>query len=1213
MSYQPHVDILELSATNTEDKGKVTLHAASELMRHQQAASPIDPTDNLVLIQDGQSRPMAFTIGTDQRFRLVRSDPAVRGGWQVVELMKGIGDFDRAVTFDVTQDRAGRISVALALCPKGSDIPRIFTAFLLPPDAMNKPLEELAALFSPVTGLEDTFGTERVRLGLSDDDKAPMVVVTGTIGDQYLCRLVDPLDNTARPFDFPETVAKLEGKGRQEAILGISPGHALGQRGVFFLYRIGEGLTLECTTLPDAGMDTMYYDYSPGNQGLPESFRNLNYTCIALLTGSRTMADTLSSDIYVGTKTGIYLFRDAQVKNIVKVTDQVGEVDELNVVEDAENIAIWARCGQNRLYYISGRKGETYTWNAPLLFKTDAFHIAPMRSRARMANEVFVVNQDRSLTHFWQDPASTLWRRRTLRLPDQPNLVVAPAFMTHIHLENGDGNPISDQVLRVKSSTWSYVEANGLIYCLDPDHETEIPIDMEGNVTLIEPATGMAPPIYTVRSACFAGGIHIHSNGRMEEMLRAIRGGEDLKAATTQDGRPILDKHYDDATLNGVAANIQKLTERAGTLRKGQAVAGQLFVTIELGKGAPGPKPAVLSATVVPAVGGVAVANADPVTMVAGDVLHLMEEVVDGVVQTVSEGVTVLAEGVSFVLEKAEEGLRLVLNLADKVITVVLDTIEMVFKTLGWILKQIVEAIEKLIAWLGFIFNWDDIWKTHKVMAAVTENFLSFVAQKADMGLEELKDVADGFFDMVRDEIKNVVIPEEFRGVVPGRQAAPAQGGPPPATMSAPAVRHTFYQIRHGGMLAGGSPTTHADPITTFIDQVVMPVGREIIDRLGDNLDNLIAVLTKGTVEDIFKLAGSMIDLVIEPLKKLVRGFLNVLQSIIQCLKDLICSPLDIPLLSALYKFVTGLLKEEEELTVVNATTLMLAIPTTILYKISTNEAPFGDGCGGMDQPDLFERLLHPDQLAANTATNDSTANSAGTANAAVAAGAATPAISSLLLTGASAPQNDAAPAASVIEFKNQAPFSYYIKFGGTLSSLMGSVSSTIGLTTDILEANVTAAAITKVRICLGLGAAALTFPLPKYGKPEHKASYQVAFILRSLTWLVGTGSTIACPFITVGAVSGGVNIGVAGLSLVTGTIVNINEEASFQSWIVTYLTNIGAILGGAGSISKAPPAGPVLSFLGGTLLWYGGIISFGDSVASRLGDASQLMAGSYH
>src|SRR2546423_400081 len=105
---------------------------------------------------------------------------------------------------------------------------------------------------------------------------------------------VQDSSDTAAKLEFPENL-DISNNG----LLGLQMGFNFGQRANYFLYKIGQTKSLVAITIADDKLGSLTYDYSPGNNHLPEAYRHLDYNSIATST-CRKGSSNPSSDIYVG-------------------------------------------------------------------------------------------------------------------------------------------------------------------------------------------------------------------------------------------------------------------------------------------------------------------------------------------------------------------------------------------------------------------------------------------------------------------------------------------------------------------------------------------------------------------------------------------------------------------------------------------------------------------------------------------------------------------------------------------------------------------------------------------------------------------------------------------------------------------------------------------------------------------------------------------------
>jgi hypothetical protein len=983
----PAVDKVVLPAIGHLNAKEVSFQVSCELMKNQQKGSPISPTRDIRVVQDNLGRPLIFTIGTDRKFQLLKSELSANG-WKALDLSGSFTDYESVQTFDVTQDLKGRISVAVAMTKKGTTGTDIFVASILSGDEAKTNWSKFADFSKRLSGVDPFFVAEQIRMGTSDIGEPPLIVISGNIGGQKYYYQSTDINQGVVKLEFPENV-----NPESDSMMDLALGYAFGQRGTFFLYKAGETQTLECTTLPDPNdplhEGPQHYDYSPGNAGIPPELRNLRYNCIATPTGSQTDPTNISSDIYVGANSGIYVFRNGNVKTLQKVTDRIADVHEVLVRQDNDNISVWAVCSPNKLYYIAGKKGTAYTWNSPILFSQSVVHVAPIRSISKQSNELILVNQDLSISHCWQDRASTLWQRRTIKVVDKNYLLDFDSFTTQIHLEDQDGNPLANQVLRITASEWTYVTANGLVYSLDLDNAAEIETDVMGNVTIITMATDISTPILHVQGDFFAKTLNIYPNGKIQKGLSAIRKGDDLKNARTKDGKPVLTQSYDPATLDGVATNINRVTTASTQYLDNRRSGTNVFVCVEE-KGVK--DTGVLNVAHLASDFAVGMtlkngqwqlhtdalkATAGPGDIIhdfidlAGDALHWIETEFDEGIKLVEQGLVYLKDDVNFVIKKVEEGLMFVLTVGKNVLNVALKTLGSVFKILNWILKQIGIALKDILAWLGHLFGWDDIWDTHKIIASMVNNSLEYAIECADTQIDRLRASIKEAFGGIEEKLNGIILSPAVKGLQPRALANANARSNSSVSWTSPQTNFVAYQVQHGGMLeSGGEPTVAArmalastgNPFMQFIADVVEPALSAFLSDFEKDIEDLKRLCSdpSQTLENVLELVKDLVATVLDPVAAIIDGFLKFAIDLLHDVKGAIEGKIPIPFLSDFYEFITDLLGDKEKFTFVNGIALLLAIPMVEVCKIVTGSAPFAHGTYGLKDPQLFTNLIGP-------------------------------------------------------------------------------------------------------------------------------------------------------------------------------------------------------------------------------------------------------------
>ncbi|MFD0586510.1 hypothetical protein ACFQZE_00740 [Paenibacillus sp. GCM10027627] len=953
MDQNHSADRITMPMSQGDGGRQAIIHISSELMKNQMPSSILEPTKNICVVQDSGGKPMIFTIGTDAKFHLLKYDEASAVGFTAIDLSEGFPEYATARTFAVSQDNSGNITVCVALSKSNEAVTDLFIAPMISNDYSQVDWKAFRALAKPIAGADKGFSAEKMIIGTSDDGQAPLVIVSGHINGPKYYYQVDAATAAAVKCEFPQNVNQ-----HPDSLMDMSIGYAFGQRGIFFLYKIGNSQTLECTTIANKMLGSMHYDYSPGNQKIPTEFQGLKYNCIATPTGVQSNPLLLSSDIFVGTNTGIYLFKDSKIKGMQKVTDKIRDVHEVIVKEDHENISIWAMCSPNKLYYIYGKKGRTYTWNDPVLFSNTAIHLAPIRSSLKLANELFLVNQDQSVTHYWQDPSSTLWQQRVLHFAGSDKCIEFNSFTTHINLTDERGKPLAQQKLQMTSSEWMYAGINGLTYSLDMDNAAEIETDRMGNVTIVQMTSDISSAIFHIEADFLDKTLNIYPNGRIHKGLQAIKSGDDLKNAVTSDGKPVLSSNLDQSTLNGVAQSVTQITGAGTSLMESAIPSSNTFVSVtdktvkhtglinvsHLPSGfAAGMK--VKNGLLQPYApkneGHVLMGDAllgdvfDDIISFTGDLLHSIEHAFEAGIKYVRDGVTYLQEGVSFVIRKVEDGLMLALNLAGKVMNIALKTLGCVFKALNWVLKLVGIDLNKILEWLGRLLGWTDILETSDRLMDVFNGYLDSLTEAIPAVSAAIGDTLTA----LEHKIADPSIVAKFKDKANEKASA---GGA--SIFQNPLINWPMYHIMHGNFFLGGGGSGGADRGDKSVIQQIESALKTLVQQemfiaesaIHQMLETFVEKIPDMAIGDIFTKIFEIIAVAsIETVKNGVEAILNLTGVLVKAMKDLLNEEVDVPILSTLLELIIG----DRKLSLLRVFTLILAIPTRIIYRIATGDS----------------------------------------------------------------------------------------------------------------------------------------------------------------------------------------------------------------------------------------------------------------------------------
>lgn len=300
----------------------------------------------------------------------------------------------------------------------------------------------------------------------------------------------------------------------------------------------------------------------------------------------------------------------------------------------------------------------------------------------------------------------------------------------------------------------------------------------------------------------------------------------------------------------------------------------------------------------------------------------------------------------------------------------VLDTVQAVGKAVSWFFNKIKVAVEKLIEFIGFLFAWDDILTTADSINVYLNAGLSYGVSQID-GLKKVVDTC----------IENIISTVNTGEVKPTNTATASNQQDTQATTQTQGVQggvaYNFgaYHMQHSGFATASTiepkPIQNPAADENELQQIWDSCSKEVdtvkwlVERIAADIKDLF---TPGTDTDqVFaRLKSDMTKAALETLENVADILLSALALVIQEFQDLGNAPIKVPVFGALWDWIT----KGRPFTLFNCLSLILAIPTTILYKLAAQKAPpklsgwvtektfqqFVTGDPGLD-PELFRDM----------------------------------------------------------------------------------------------------------------------------------------------------------------------------------------------------------------------------------------------------------------
>ena len=684
-----------------------------------------------------------------------------------------------------------------------------------------------------------------------------------------------------------------------------------GQFGVFILYDTAHERTMLFQGFQEEG---------------EEEVTQRRYSISRNIESFDTVEDKNGNSVLFLAGQGIYKF-DSPDSKIEPITEANVKFTKINVAQKDDDISIWAigtAKDFSALYYVSNNFytntgiSETSTirkWTQPIMMHDKTEEFSSIRGK-NFCNQLFLFGEtsqgETGLIHFWQDAVSTIWKEDLINISDLNSLkeistyTVDIEFLPEVEAKNTDQLNKSKIKLSSPNNVALYIDNRK--YFLPSNTPREL--DFSRKLNLMIPTDSIVVSDLKIEADFLDDDITINPTAGIKNILKEkIKNGEDLKNAVKQNGEKLIPEEFDRKTLDEVADTFNKMIKVSEQIEENN---GQLKEEIIADLKTPSVEPPQASSDT----------NFLGVNLgfSFGDVWN-----------SVKKGFAVITE---FVVERVKDGVNFIIKIGETAINWIVETAKDVIRFVEKIWEKVKVFFKDLFDFLAFLFDWDDIIQTKRVLKKIGENYLDNM--KRDVA--ELKSVAVKYimelrekYEKMGEEIDRKYLPaNNFNSLLNQKEQRESVDS-----------RVNWFESKRDVVLSndvklntGAVSLEQAKDIKTSKESKDIPA--EILD--------LVIKLIKGEVgfgEFIEKFVNKIALFAIDIAQKIVETVFDLLIKSLDFIKTILYSPIDIPLLGYIYKKVSG-----DDLSIADFIALVISIPTTIGYKLAYQEAPFNDKNG---------------------------------------------------------------------------------------------------------------------------------------------------------------------------------------------------------------------------------------------------------------------------
>ncbi|KAL1967189.1 hypothetical protein VTN77DRAFT_3480 [Rasamsonia byssochlamydoides] len=858
----------------------ITIKQDSELMTNLVAANPVPAGSRFVAFKDAKLNPAIFSLGEDQKLNLIID---VDGTSSLVDfgdvsgLAKGNTD---VLAFDVQQAPDLSLNICFVTAT-GNGQCDFWLLHGLTPDGLLKEPAETKIIKG--TGLPLVYHIFMSDLKTDTASTLPLVFVAfqpvNRIMREEQLGLVEIVSTNGGSTVSVNKSWTLATNPRR--IIDVAFGTCRLGDGAFVLYETASGKKVQFKVFRGPGAGFVVEPQCPAGATCLTAFIDPKTKQSILLTGGDVIS-VLTSKEYVSPK--------GTARNIVTQSSSM-RLKDIHVSQAGDNLRIWYTTTSDAVYY--------YTTKISSMLSLRTLN----KRKTAVVSSLLSVDERGNIILLQQDSQLNMWQRYPIYHASLVNTIEIKGYTMRIQTDvsNDAGESNQQDLPTIIPKCWLFVRSSGVICCLINGRSSIL--STTGNWFQTD-VNGVLNIIFATNDAsCHKVYVDLFRpdgddtvkvldappldpSRKVVSKLDNIQSGSDLLAARTQNGKPLLgsDVSADDA---------DKAVEALGLLAKKLRQLDQQD-TERLAASKAALRSQTLAAHSLPE-------------------FWFWDDVVDA-----------LSDAWHWVEENVEE---------------------------AW--DWIGVSFEKLMEFLGFLFQWDDIVDTADSLATCFNVGLEYGQQllnEADVNVQSwlentrkpLKEQLASLIDNSLTDIK--VGLNSFSSMPTSRlQSSANEKNSPVEFKSGVAYNWMSYQFMYGGGTnAQMRSSSSAESNDQIIGKLWLDIKKELetMETLARNLvDDFISFFEGGSFDLkslLQKITADIVDAIMDSLETISDVLFKTLSLAMGVVKELGNTVIDVPIISQLWSLITG----GRPLILVNCCSLLVAVPTTIVYKAVAQKVP---------------------------------------------------------------------------------------------------------------------------------------------------------------------------------------------------------------------------------------------------------------------------------
>lgn len=530
-----------------------------------------------------------------------------------------------------------------------------------------------------------------------------------------------------------------------------------------------------------------------------------------------------------------------------------------------------------------------------------------------------------------------------------------PTFQSILTLLDTNGYPDPTANAHIWAQEAVTLTINGTQYSVGTDEKgaVVVPVDALAQIQIVAPGSIGTPNLF-IRPSGFPAEFSFavlpdHAN---INTLATVQGSQ-LLAATGYDGTSILKSEYQTSTYADQIAQMIQNTIGLNANSGGNTASSVIFSgTYAATPWQPGSTPSWQVTMGKGQFSFTPVSSEDADRLTAGFTMPSPDSFGSALKKFFEDIVHGIYEIGEILWKWTESGVAVVVHdiVGDKVWNFIVTTIDDAVQALTAFLSDVATNLDAVIQWLSYLFDWDDILATHNmIVAQVNSSATQFVGalgsliSDVDTFFQNAETNVTTFFQNMEQQLTG----QTFQGLQQSYgnlSSVTTQSGSDTTVQ----MQWLLYKVRANAGGSSAAAMAFDDSLTTMIGDYFAGVGQTIqsspqFESLPADLQSAVTSIAdlfkKGkagvTVDAFLNLISDVVVTLLQLANSAIDGFITLVQDALTLLLTALSTPIDIPWVSSFYQAISG-----NPLSLLDLFALLVAIPTTIIYKIITGTTP---------------------------------------------------------------------------------------------------------------------------------------------------------------------------------------------------------------------------------------------------------------------------------